>query len=106
MSKKKTHSRRTKNSRSSRNSRSSKPLRSKSVASSASEPASGGSLLIRGGRVIDPAQKLDGQYDILLRDGKITEIAPPRKIRGGTPKPFPPPRPVVAPALLHFPFHP
>src|SRR5512146_92935 len=34
----------------------------------------GGSLLIRGGRVIDPAQNLDGPADILIRDGKIAEV--------------------------------
>lgn len=32
------------------------------------------SLLIRGGRVIDPAQEHDAQADILLRDGRVAEI--------------------------------
>ena len=32
-------------------------------------------LLIRGGRVIDPAQRLDAACDILIRDGLIAEIA-------------------------------
>ncbi|HLQ52058.1 MAG TPA: amidohydrolase family protein, partial [Terriglobales bacterium] len=105
MSKKKTHSRRAKNSRSSRNSRSSKPQRSKSAASSASEPASGGSLLIRGGRVIDPAQKLDAQYDILLRDGKVAEIAPTGKIRGGAQKSFDARGLIVAPGFIDLHVH-
>lgn len=32
------------------------------------------SLLIQQGRVIDPANKLDGVYDILIEDGKIAQI--------------------------------
>jgi dihydroorotase len=28
-------------------------------------------LLIRGGRVIDPAQNIDGQMDVAVRDGKV-----------------------------------
>ena len=32
-------------------------------------------LLIRGGRVIDPAQGLDAVRDVLVRDGRIAEIA-------------------------------
>ncbi|HLJ90945.1 MAG TPA: dihydroorotase [Candidatus Angelobacter sp.] len=34
------------------------------------------SLLIRDGRLLDPAQKLDGNFDLLLRDGKVAEVAP------------------------------
>ena len=33
-------------------------------------------LLISGGRVIDPAQGLDGRYDVAFRDGKVAEVAP------------------------------
>lgn len=33
------------------------------------------SLLIKGGRVIDPANKTDGIFDILVEDGKIIEVA-------------------------------
>jgi dihydroorotase len=32
------------------------------------------SLLIRGGRVIDPSNKIDGIYDVLVEDGKIVEV--------------------------------
>jgi dihydroorotase len=32
------------------------------------------SVLIRGGHVIDPAQKLDGEADVLLRDGRVAEV--------------------------------
>ena len=38
------------------------------------------SLLIRGGRVIDPAAKIDATMDVLLRDGRVAEITPPNKI--------------------------
>ena len=40
------------------------------------------SLTIRNGHLIDPAQKLDGKFDLLLKDGHVAEIAPPGKLRG------------------------
>ncbi len=33
-------------------------------------------LLLRGGRVIDPAQNLDGAYDVAVRDGRIAALLP------------------------------
>lgn len=33
-------------------------------------------LLLRGGRVIDPAQNLDGQFDVAVKDGKIAAVLP------------------------------
>src|SRR6266567_6184220 len=41
------------------------------------------SLLIRGGHLIDPAQKIDEPRDILLKDGRVVEVAAPGKIKGG-----------------------
>ena len=41
-----------------------------------------GSLLIKGGHLIDPAAKINAPMDILLRDGRVAEIALPNKIRG------------------------
>jgi dihydroorotase len=32
------------------------------------------SILLRGGRVIDPASALDGDYDVLVRDGEIAAV--------------------------------
>ena len=32
------------------------------------------SLLLHGGRVIDPANNLDRQTDLLLRDGKVASV--------------------------------
>ena len=40
------------------------------------------SLLIKGGRLIDPAAKIDATMDVLLRDGQVVEVAPPGKTRG------------------------
>ena len=40
------------------------------------------SLLIKGGHVIDPAAKVDTPMDVLLRDGRVAEVAPPNKIKG------------------------
>jgi dihydroorotase len=40
-----------------------------------------GSLLIKGGQVIDPASRIDAMMDVLLRDGRVAEIAPAGKIR-------------------------
>ena len=42
-----------------------------------------GSLVIRGGRVIDPVAKIDAVMDVLLRDGQVAEIGPPSKTHGG-----------------------
>ncbi len=33
-------------------------------------------LLIKGGRVIDPANNIDGIYDVLVEDGKISSVIP------------------------------
>jgi dihydroorotase len=33
-------------------------------------------LLIKGGTVVDPAQKLHGLFDVAVKDGKIAEVAP------------------------------
>jgi dihydroorotase len=40
------------------------------------------SLLIRGGRVIDPASKFDGNADVLIRDGKIDSVGTSLKAEG------------------------
>ncbi len=34
------------------------------------------SILLSGGRVIDPASALDGEYEVLLRDGEIAAVEP------------------------------
>src|SRR5438105_2364763 len=63
------------------------------------------SLLIRGGRVIDPAAKIDALMDVLLRDGRIAEISPPNKIRGGADEKFDARGLVVAPGFIDLHVH-
>lgn len=38
-------------------------------------------LLIKNGRVVDPASKTDAQLDVLIEAGRISEIAPPGKLQ-------------------------
>jgi dihydroorotase len=40
------------------------------------------SLSIRNGYLIDPSQKLEGKYDLLLKDGRVAEIAATGRLRG------------------------
>jgi len=63
------------------------------------------SLLIRGGRVVDPAQKLDAVHDLLLRDDKVAEIAPAGKIRGGVDKTFDARGLIVTPGFIDLHVH-
>ncbi len=39
-------------------------------------------LAIRGGYLVDPAAGVDGAKDLLLKDGKVVEIAAPGKLKG------------------------
>jgi dihydroorotase len=48
---------------------------------SKAQAAGTATLLIRGGRVIDPAANLDAPMDVLLRDGRVAEVARPGAIR-------------------------
>ena len=38
-------------------------------------------LVIRGGHMIDPAAGVDGPKDLLLKDGRVVEIAAPGKLK-------------------------
>lgn len=40
------------------------------------------SLSIRNGTLIDPSQHLEGKYDLLLREGRVIEVAHQGKLRG------------------------
>lgn len=42
---------------------------------------SGESLLIAGGRVIDPASGIDREMDVLLRDGRVAQLAAPSVLK-------------------------
>lgn len=45
-------------------------------------PAPPAAILIRGGRVIDPALGRDGEFDVLVEDGKIAAVELPGRIPG------------------------
>lgn len=38
-------------------------------------------ILIRGGHLVDPSTSIDAPNDLLLRDGRVAEVAPPGKIK-------------------------
>src|SRR5579871_5440308 len=63
------------------------------------------SLLIRGGHVIDPAAKIDAPMDILLRDGRVAEVAPPNKIHGSADEKFDARGLTIAPGFIDLHVH-
>ena len=63
------------------------------------------SLLIRGGRMIDPAARVDAELDILLRDGRVAEVAPTKKVRGSADETFDARGLVVAPGFIDLHVH-
>jgi len=64
-----------------------------------------GSLLIKGGHLIDPAAKINTPMDILLRDGRVAEIALPNKLRGGADEKFDARGLIVAPGFIDLHVH-
>jgi dihydroorotase len=64
-----------------------------------------GSLLIKGGHVIDPAFKLNAPMDVLLRDGHVAEVMPPNKIRAGADETFDARGLIVAPGFIDLHVH-
>src|SRR6478672_8699591 len=67
-----------------------------------SKPAS---LLIKGGHVIDPANRIDAPMDVLLRDGQVAEVAPPNKVRGSADERFDARGLIVAPGFIDLHVH-
>jgi dihydroorotase len=63
------------------------------------------SLLIRGGHVVDPAQKINAPMDVLLRDGRIAEVAPPGKIKGNADEKIDARNLIVAPGFIDLHVH-
>jgi len=63
------------------------------------------SLLIKGGHLIDPAEKINALMDILLRDGRVAEVALPGKIRGGADEKFDARGLIVAPGFIDLHVH-
>src|SRR5215475_2863019 len=63
------------------------------------------SLLIKGGHLIDPAAKINAPMDVLLRDGRVAEIALPNKIRGAADEKFDARNLIVAPGFIDLHVH-
>jgi dihydroorotase len=63
------------------------------------------SLLIRGGHVIDPAAKINAPMDLLLRDGRVAEVAEPGKIRAAADERFDARGLIVAPGFIDLHVH-
>ena len=63
------------------------------------------SLLIKGGHLIDPAAKINALMDILLRDGRVAEVALPNKLRGSADEKFDARGLVVAPGFIDLHVH-
>jgi dihydroorotase len=63
------------------------------------------SLLIKGGRLIDPAARIDAPMDVLLRDGQVAEIAPPGRTRGTAHEKFDARGLIVAPGFIDLHVH-
>jgi dihydroorotase len=63
------------------------------------------SLTIRGGYVLDPSQKLEGRYDLLLKEGRVAEVAPAGKLRGKGDESFDARGLVVCPGLIDIHVH-
>jgi len=71
----------------------------------ANDKPKAGSLLIKGGHLIDPAAKINAPMDILLRDGRVAEVAPPNKIRGNAEQKFDARGLIVAPGFIDLHVH-
>jgi len=63
------------------------------------------SLLIKGGYLIDPAGKINAAMDVLLRDGRVAEIALPNKVRGGADEKIDARGLIVAPGFIDLHVH-
>jgi len=64
-----------------------------------------GSLAIRNGHLIDPSQQLEGKYDLLLKDGRVAEVAPAGKLRGKSDDSFNARGLVVSPGFIDIHVH-
>jgi dihydroorotase len=62
-------------------------------------------LSIRNGILVDPSQKLEGKYDLLLKNGRVAEIAAPGKLRGKSDENLDARGLIVAPGLIDIHVH-
>src|SRR6202043_2034580 len=73
---------------------------------SAKNPKRGSAnLLIKGGHLIDPGTKINAPMDVLLRDGRVAEVALPNKVRGGADEKFDARGLIVAPGFIDLHVH-
>jgi len=63
------------------------------------------SLLIQHGHLIDPANNIDAEMDLLLRDGRVAAIAAPGELRGQADRTFSARGAIVAPGLIDLHVH-
>lgn len=63
------------------------------------------SLLIKGGHLIDPATKINAPMDILVRDGRVAEVAPPNKVRASADEKLDARGFIVAPGFIDLHVH-
>lgn len=63
------------------------------------------SLLIKGGHMIDPAARINAPMDIVLRDGRVAEVAAPNKTRGGADEKLDARGLIVAPGFIDLHVH-
>src|ERR1700684_1004913 len=63
------------------------------------------SLLIKGGQLIDPAARINAPMDVLLRDGRVAEVALPNKIRRSADEKFDARGLIVAPGFIDLHVH-
>ena len=61
--------------------------------------------MIKGGRVMDPSQRLDAEMDVLLRDGRVAEVAPRNKLRGAADETLDARGLIVAPGFIDLHVH-
>ena len=71
----------------------------------ANDKSKSASILIKGGHLIDPASKINAPMDILLRDGRVAEIALPNMTRGGADEKFDARGLIVAPGFIDLHVH-
>src|ERR1700677_474049 len=62
-------------------------------------------LLIKGGHLTDPAARIDAPMDVLLKDGRVAEVAAPNKIKGGADQKLDARGLVVAPGFIDLHVH-
>src|SRR5215471_382554 len=62
-------------------------------------------LLIKNGRLLDPSQNIDGDFDLLLADGRVAEIAEPGTLRSKADEVFNAGGLIVAPGFIDLHVH-